>query len=131
MDRRRLALNGVLAVAAIGIAAVGYSTVTSSKSSAAATTSTSTVKKGIVLSSVSATGNVISPQSLSVNFTQSGIVTAIDVKVGDTVTAGQALATIDNTTQRSALQTAQAQLAVAQAQLTKLKNPLTSADKAQ
>ncbi|MCU1345161.1 MAG: secretion protein HlyD family protein [Acidimicrobiia bacterium] len=131
MDRRRLALNGILTVAAVGLGAVGYTTVTSSKSSAAATSSTSTVKKGIVLSSVSASGNVISPQSLSVSFSQTGIVSAINVKVGDVVAVGQPLAKVDDSTQRSALQTAQAQLAVAKAQLTKLKSPLTSADRAQ
>ena len=47
----------------------------------------------------------------------SGRVTAVDVTAGQTVTAGQALATIDDTSLSAALAQAQANLANDQAQL--------------
>ncbi|MDQ1422835.1 MAG: hypothetical protein QOD72_333, partial [Acidimicrobiaceae bacterium] len=85
-------------------------------------------KIGNVLSSVSGTGNVIAPSSESVSFdssVSSNKVTQILVKVGDTVTAGQPLATVDDTTTAAALASAQAQLASAQAAVDKAQNPVT------
>jgi multidrug resistance efflux pump len=54
-------------------------------------------------------------------FEQSGTVTSVDVKVGDTVRAGQNLAQIDAGDLRLALQQAQANLKAAQASYDKLK----------
>ena len=51
-------------------------------------------------------------------FAQTGKVTAVGVKVGDTVTAGQTLAAIDPTSLQAAVTLAQQQLTAAQAQLT-------------
>ena len=75
--------------------------------------STETVKE-----TVSATGTIQPATQANLKFAQGGKVTAVNVKVGDTVTAGQALGTIDATTLTAALTLAQQQLTAAQAQLT-------------
>jgi multidrug efflux pump subunit AcrA (membrane-fusion protein) len=84
-----------------------------------------------VLSTVTASGNVSTPEDLSLSFQQSGNVTSILVKVGDHVTAGEVLATVDNTNQQAALTSAQAQLAAAQAKAQKTITGLTSQELAQ
>lgn len=57
---------------------------------------TETVAKGVVTTTVSATGNVAAVSSASITPSISGTVENVAVKVGDTVTAGQTLFTIDN-----------------------------------
>jgi RND family efflux transporter MFP subunit len=56
---------------------------------------TSTVQKGTVVSSVSASGNVLTTNTLSINTQASGVVTKVYVKDGDKVYAGQRLADIE------------------------------------
>ena len=65
---------------------------TTSSSNAAGSRLTATVKRGTVLSSVSASGNVAVAQSASTNFATSGTITAVYVFAGEHVHAGQALA---------------------------------------
>ena len=113
--RKRLFLNGFLALVVIGAAVGAYFTVHSKSSSASTTETLATAKRGVVLSSVTSTGNVEAPTDLSLSFQQSGQVTAILVSPGAHVTAGQALATIDDTAQKLALASAQAGLTSAQA----------------
>ena len=79
-----------------------------------------TAKRSVVLSSVTSTGNVEAPTDLSLSFQQSGQVTAIFVKNGEHVHAGQALAQVDDTAQKLALASAQSGLASAQASLAAL-----------
>ena len=75
--------------------------------------STETVKE-----TVSATGTIQPAIQANLKFAQGGKVTAVNVKVGDTVTAGQALGGIDATNLTAALTLAQQQLTAAEAQLT-------------
>ena len=118
--RKRLLLNGFLALVVIGAAVGTYFTVRSKSSSAATTQTLAPATRGNVLSSVTSTGNVEAPTDLSLSFQQSGQVTAILVKVGDHVGAGQALARVDDTANRMSLASAQAGLASAQASLAAL-----------
>jgi membrane fusion protein, macrolide-specific efflux system len=74
---------------------------------------TETVKE-----TVSATGTIEPASQANLKFAQTGKVTAVGVKVGDTVAAGQTLATIDATALQAAVTLAQQQLTAAQAQLT-------------
>jgi multidrug efflux pump subunit AcrA (membrane-fusion protein) len=67
---------------------------------------------------VSATGTIQPASQANLKFAQSGKVTGVGVKVGDTVTAGQTLATIDPTSLQAAVTLAERQLTAAQAQLT-------------
>src|SRR5437588_5615050 len=98
---------------------------------AAATIRTATADRGSVTSVVSGTGSLLPVGRMNVNFKQSGILTEVDVKVGDKVTTGQVLARIDSSTQQAALAQAQASLASAQANLQATQTPLTAAQIAQ
>ena len=134
MNKRRTIVNGVL-VLAIGAAGVGSWAIVNRGTSAAAQTATVvTAQKGIVLSSVSGTGNVLAPMQAIVNFDSAvspATVTAISARLGDVVTKGQALATVDDANVQAALAQAQAQVATAQAALDKLTAPVTADVQAQ
>ena len=93
--------------------------------------STATVSTGNVTASVSASGKVISPGDVAVAPTSNGILTAVFVKVGDHVNAGQSLAQLDNTSQQTALQQATASLTSAKASLDKLTRGRTAAEQKQ
>src|SRR6202521_724169 len=98
---------------------------------AAAAIRTSTADRGTVTSVVSGTGSLLPAGRMNVSFKQTGILTEVDVKVGDKVTTGQLLARIDSTTQQAALAQAQASLASAQANLQATQSPVTAAQIAQ
>jgi multidrug efflux pump subunit AcrA (membrane-fusion protein) len=135
MTRRTLIINGALLVAIIVIGVVAYSWLHTSPKATAAR-QTTTVTQGDITSTVSASGNVASAVNLGVSFSGcSGVLTSVSVKPGDTTTAGQTLATVDNTAAAAAVTTAQNSLAQAQATLsnsissanTSLKNANTTA----
>ncbi|MGO9875510.1 MAG: biotin/lipoyl-binding protein [Acidimicrobiia bacterium] len=115
--RKRLFLNGILALVVLAAAVGTYFTVRSTKSSASTTQIYATATRANVLSSVTSTGNVEAPTDLSLSFQQSGQVTSILVSVGQHVVANQALATVDDTADAMALSSAQAGLTSAQASL--------------
>ena len=71
--------------------------------------------------SVSASGTINPTVQSAVRFTSSGAVTAVNVKVGDAVVAGQSLATIDPTDLQNALDLAQANANSAAASLSSAK----------
>ena len=84
-----------------------------------------TVARRTVTASITGSGNIEPQAQSNVNFKQSGVLTEIDVHVGDHVTSGQRLAAIDSTSQQNALAQAQANLATAQANLQSVETPLT------
>ena len=98
---------------------------------AAATIRTATADRGTVTSVVSGTGSLLPAGRMNVSFKQAGILTEVDVKVGDKVTTGQVLVRVDSSTQQAALAQAQASLASAQANLQTTQSPLTAAQIAQ
>ncbi len=104
-------------------------TVRSGSSSAASTQTLATAKRGVVLQSVTSTGNVEAPTNVSLSFEQSGRVTEISVAVGDLVAGGQSLAKVDDTQQKMALASAQASLASAQANLAALERGETAIER--
>jgi multidrug efflux pump subunit AcrA (membrane-fusion protein) len=111
----------VLALLVVITAAVGtwFSLHRSSATAAeAATTQLVAASTETVKETVSATGTIQPATQANLKFAQSGRVTAVGVKVGDTVTAGQTLASIDATSLQAAVTLAQQQLTAAQAQLT-------------
>jgi RND family efflux transporter MFP subunit len=81
------------------------------------TTQVVSVTTGTMKKTVSASGTIEPAQQASLNFAASGQVTAVDVSTGQTVTAGQTLATIDPSALQAQLASAQASLTAAQAQL--------------
>jgi multidrug efflux pump subunit AcrA (membrane-fusion protein) len=142
----------VAVIAALAIAIGAYAATRGGGAAAAApTTAVQTVATGTIRQSVSATGTIAPAQQESLTFPVSGQVTAVDVAVGDKVTAGQVLAKIDaaslavNVAQaKASVATAQAkvdadatngadatQTAADQAALTAANNQLTSANSQQ
>jgi HlyD family secretion protein len=88
-----------------------------------------TVKRGDVMETVSASGTVQAPKQVSLNFSGSGgEITSINVKVGDHVKAGQVLATLDDSTARTQVMNAQANLQSAQAHLAEVQQGSTPQD---
>jgi len=85
-----------------------------------------TVSRRTVSASITGTGNLVPMAQANVSFKVSGILTAIYVTVGEHVTSGQSLAAIDSTAEQNAVTSAQANLAIAQANLQNVETPLTS-----
>lgn len=83
----------------------------------ATTLVTAQATTGTVVSSVSIAGSVASSAIEELSFGTSGTVTAVNVAPGDKVTAGEVLATIDDSALQVQIQTAQANLDAAQARL--------------
>ena len=73
--------------------------------------------RGALSNTVSAQGTVAAAQTDDLSFSSAGTVTAVNVKAGDTVTAGQVLATIDSASLQSSVASAASTLAKAQATL--------------
>ncbi|WP_445148346.1 efflux RND transporter periplasmic adaptor subunit [Baekduia sp. Peel2402] len=85
-------LLGAVAAVAIGLAVSALGTGTPA---ARATERTVTVKKGVVQSTVSGSGNLEPSSTRDLSFGGSGTVTAVYVEAGDTVKKGQLLAKVD------------------------------------
>jgi len=117
---RRPAIVSAVLIVAVGVGLGVWLATSSSSASPLITTTTTvqTVSTGTITQTVSASGTIEPAQQASLNFAQSGRVTAVDVTAGQVVTAGQTLATIDDTSLSASLAQAQAQLANDQAQLT-------------
>src|SRR3989454_8005533 len=125
--RAWLAGLGLVAVLLVGL--IARDTVLAKP--AAATIRTASADRGTVTSVVSGTGSLVPAGRMNVNFRVAGMLSEVDVRVGDTVKTGQVLARLDSTTQQAALSQAQASLASAQANLKATQTPLTSAQVAQ
>jgi membrane fusion protein, macrolide-specific efflux system len=115
------------------LAGAGVGTWLATESSGAATgittrTTLQTVATGTISQTVSSSGTIEPANQANLNFAVSGRVTAVSVSVGQTVSAGQALATVDDTSLTASLAVAQATLANDQAQFsTDQTNSATSA----
>jgi multidrug efflux pump subunit AcrA (membrane-fusion protein) len=112
--RRRLVW---LIVPAIVILVAGVIWFENPFATAATTPVTATATTGTIVTSVSISGSVASSTVKELAFPASGTVTAVNVAVGDAVTSGEVLATIDDTELQAQLDTARANLASAQARL--------------
>ncbi len=108
------------AVVLIG-AAIGLSLWLTSGSSTAGglsiTTVTVPVTTGTIQQTVTSSGTIEPASQANLNFAVSGAVTAVDVKAGQAVTAGQVLATVATTALSEDLSAAQEQLTSAQDKL--------------
>ena len=117
-----MALNIALGVVALVGVGWAYQIVTASQN----TTTNNTVagravpvSRGAVVATVSASGSVQSGNTASADFATAGTIASISVKVGDAVTKGQVLATVDPTSANAQLTTANANLNAAKASLTR------------
>jgi macrolide-specific efflux system membrane fusion protein len=132
MRTRTIVLYSTLSVAVVGAGGLAYGAIDSSGGS---TTKTATrlvsATVATVSQTVTATGTVQPASSYDLNFTNAGVLTAVKVKAGDKVTAGQVLATIDPAKAQVALESAQAARGAAQQKLDQAKSPLTASQQAQ
>jgi len=108
-------LNVLLAAGVVALAVVAYLTIGTSKS-ATPTVRTATAARGVVLSTVSATGTLQSPAEVAVGFTSSGTLISVKVHEGEHVNRGQVLGRIDPTTASQSLRQAEMAYALANAQ---------------
>jgi macrolide-specific efflux system membrane fusion protein len=107
-------INGALVVLLAGAGFGIYQAFGPEPSTAQAQTRSTPVRRATVTETISAAGTLASSYTGAANFSSAGKVTSIDVKVGDVVSAGQKLATVDSTQAAKQLQVAKANLAVAQ-----------------
>jgi macrolide-specific efflux system membrane fusion protein len=82
------------------------------------TNSVVSATRGTIEETVASSGTIEPASQASLNFAVSGTVTAVNVAAGQTVTAGQVLATVGTSALQEQLDAAQAQLAAAQDKLT-------------
>ena len=92
------------------------------------TAQTSQVTKENLVQTVLSTGQVVSGTNLELGFQSPGRVSWVAVKEGDKVFKGQALATLDQSSVRASLTTAEGSLAQAQANFDKLMEGSTPED---
>ena len=91
----------------------------------AAALTTTTVQTGTVRQAVSGTGTVEPAGQVNVGFRTAGVLAEVDARPGDKVSAGQVIARVDPSSQNTALEQAQANLATAQANLASALAPAT------
>lgn len=126
--RRRWQITMLIAVAVVIALAVWFILGRANRSEGPGGTQyrTSTVSAQTLKSTVSASGTLAPLQQESLSFDSSGTVTSVKVSVGSTVTKGQALASIDPSSLKVALQTAQADLAAAEDSLDSVEDDSSS-----
>jgi macrolide-specific efflux system membrane fusion protein len=107
----------LIVVAIVGVWWFAFRPDGDNTASAASTKQLVAVTSGPMSVTVSAEGTVAAAQTDDLSFSSAGTVTAVNVKAGDTVKAGQVVATIDSAALQSAVTSAQADLASAQAKL--------------
>ncbi len=89
---------------------------------------TTTVARGSISSTVSATGSIEPEAEVALSFRATGRVAQVLVSVGQPVEAGQLLAQLDVTDAELALEQADVSLQISRAQLKKLEKPPTDTD---
>src|SRR3954466_5813382 len=122
--RRRLLLFG--AVAAVAIAGVLGGRALADSSSQVASFRTATVKRSTVSQTEQRSGIIEPVAQGTVAFPIAGNVASVAVQPGQSVTAGQTLATLDTSALQAALTAQQAQLAAAQLTLNNALNGISS-----
>jgi HlyD family secretion protein len=124
LNRTRLVVAG-LAIVALVLGTLIYRDVFVSTKNAGNGLNLYTVARRTVTASVTGSGNVEPQQQANVNFKVAGVLTNIYVTVGEHVSAGQTLATLDSSAEQTALDQAKANLATAEANLQSVETPLT------
>lgn len=125
MTRRILAVGICILLVCGG---VGLYIFNRSSSSAASSLLTATVKRGDVEQTVLATGIFKPSRLVAVGAQVSGRITAVHVKVGDTIKKDALVAEIDSVTQENSLRTAQAALDNVKAQKAQYEATLVNAE---
>ena len=112
-------------VALVGPIALLLALASCSSGGTAPTARTATVTRGDVTAGVSAIASFAAVSSENLGFATGGKLTSVKVKVGQHVTAGDTLATIDSRVAKHALEQAEANLAAQQAGLDRINTATT------
>lgn len=113
MKRRGAVIAGLIALAVV----VGIAAVALRPEEGEAAYVTATASRGTIAQTLTLVGPVERDNQAEVEFTSPGVVTAVNVRVGDHVSAGTPLATLDDTSLRLAVLQARADVAQSEAQL--------------
>lgn len=100
------------------------------KASAAATDQFVAVSQQTLKQTVSATGTIEPARESALSFDSSGTVTGVNVEVGDKVTKGEVLATMDDASLQAAVDSAKAALTASRDNLTTLEDDSSTTDTA-
>ena len=107
-----------LALVAAALVVAGVLELGPPASSARTSREVLTAERGVVQSTVSGTGNIAPGTNVEANFTTSGILSSVNVSVGQHVREGQLIATLDPTSAQLSVDQAQLNLTAAEYQLT-------------
>lgn len=124
---RVVAVALLVGVAGTGVYWFGFRE-TAPAQAAAPTTTAVAASLSTIQQSVSASGTLTPTVQEDVSFAVSGTVTSVDVAAGDTVTAGQQLATVDTLQLDAALLQVKAELASAKASLSNAQDEADGSD---
>ncbi len=113
----------ILIVAVVVLLLASYFVFSSQKTNSV---NTDTVKYADLSRDVKATGQVVSKTDLSLSFNKASVVKSVSVSVGDHVTAGQSLATLDQGQALATLTQAKGALLGAEAKYNKILNGATN-----
>ena len=124
--KRSIWLKMSVVLVVLAVAGGGYFYWQAQQAPPAAATIAVPVTQGNIDVNVTSSGSVQPNQTSALNFQQAGDVTSILVQVGDVVTKGQTLATINDKDLRFKEQKAEVALQAAQEKLTGLQTPATA-----
>lgn len=125
---RVVAVALLVGVAGTGVYWFGFRETPAQAATPESTTTAVAASLSTIQQSVSASGTLTPTVQEDVSFAVSGTVTSVDVAAGDTVTAGQQLATVDTLQLNAALLQARAELASAQASLSNAQDEADGSD---
>ncbi len=127
MNSHRL-LNVSLAILLLVVAGGAYLVTRGGDAGSTGDVVTTTVSRGTVRATVSASATVEAPQDLGLNFTTAGTISSLDVEVGDKVHAGQVVARVKDISSQRSLEEALSNLSSAQASLAAAQQGQTAAE---
>jgi HlyD family secretion protein len=122
---------GIIVVVVIGLAIFGYFRITAAQKAQASTYQTSPVEKGELIGMVGATGTVRADQSAYITWQTGGTVEKVFFDTGDSVKAGDILASLQKTSLSPSIILAEADLVTAEKALENLRESDLAAAKAQ
>jgi HlyD family secretion protein len=129
--RGRLLTLGILAAGAAVVGILSYAFFFRSSSEEARPTEDLTVGRATINATLLISGDADAQLISDLSFQTSGRVAAVNVKVGDVVRTGDILAELESDDLANSVQSAQANLALAQARLNELLEGATDAERAQ
>ncbi len=123
--KREMLIVFITVIIVVAIAGVlSWQKLSANTAIASARVQMATVERGTISASVSAAGNVATPDDAVMAFQTSGRVAKVNVQIGDAVKKGQLLMELDTTDLELALKTARVNLASSQASLEQTKTNL-------